>query len=93
MTISRIVLDADTRSTVDAIQEKTRSTSPSAAIALMVSRYGRHLLETWEVCPARCPEPPPERYLPSAADSPVPAAAPTPQSASTDFSFSESIEL
>lgn len=89
MTISRIVLDADTRSTVDAIQEKTRTTSPSAAIALMVSRYGRHLLETWELSAARHPEPPPEQYLPSATSAASTPAAP----ASTDFTFSQPIDL
>jgi hypothetical protein len=86
---SRIVLDADTRQTVDAIQARTRTTSPSAAIALMVSRYGRHLIETWELTAAQSPNPPIEPYLAggsTASASPVSVAPP-------DFQFSESIEL
>jgi len=49
MALYRIVIDDQTRAIVDAIQAKTRSSSPSAAIALMVGRYGKHLLETWEL--------------------------------------------
>jgi hypothetical protein len=86
MSISRIVLDADTRVTVDQIQARTRSNSPSAAIALMVSRYGRHLIETWELTADRYPEPPLEQY-PSAT------ALPTLVPSSTEFQFNESIEL
>jgi hypothetical protein len=53
---SRIVLDEHIRSTVDQIQAITRSPSPSHAIALLVSRYGKHLIKTWELDPDRCPE-------------------------------------
>ncbi|MCY7274044.1 MAG: hypothetical protein LH702_09915 [Phormidesmis sp. CAN_BIN44] len=48
---TRIVLDSDIRSTVDQIQAVTKSPSPSHAIALLVSRYGKHLIGTWEVSP------------------------------------------
>lgn len=87
MTISRIVLDPGIREAVDRIQQATRTTSPSAAIALMVSRYGRHLVETWELTAAQCPEPPPSNYSPVAV-----AAAPAP-GASPEFQFTEAIEL
>jgi len=50
--ISRICLDPETRAVVDLIQAKTRTTSPSAAIALLVSRYGNHFLKTFEVAAA-----------------------------------------
>jgi hypothetical protein len=53
---SRIVLDKEIRSTVDQIQAITRSPSPSHAIALLVTRYAKHLLETWELDPNRYPE-------------------------------------
>ena len=90
MTISRIVLDPGVRDVVDQIQQVTRSNSPSAAIALMVSRYGRHLLETWELSAARYPEPQLEPFLQTAvAPAPVVPAAP----ASTNFRFDEPIEL
>lgn len=83
MALSRIVIDDETRGLVDAIQAKTRTSSPSAAIALMVSRYGRHLLETWELTAARYPEPQPEPYIPAVA----------PAAASTEFQFAEPIEF
>ena len=89
-TASRIVLDPGVRDVVDRIQEVTRSNSPSAAIALMVSRYGRHLLETWELSAARYPEPQPEPFLQTAAPpAPVVPAAPV----FTNFRFDEPIEL
>ena len=79
---SRIVLDEEIREVVDAIQLKTRATSPSAAIALLVSRYGRHMLETWEVESSRCPDPTPMSFQ-GAASTALP----------DDFSFSEPISL
>jgi hypothetical protein len=54
---SRIVLDKDIRSTVDQIQAITHSPSPSHAIALLVTRYAKHLIETWELDPERYPAP------------------------------------
>ncbi len=81
MSQSRIVLDPDIRQIVDQIQAKTRANSPSAAIALMVSRYGKHLLETWELDPAKYADPNPSGYL---------AASVTPPPA--NFSFSDPIE-
>ncbi len=89
-TASRIVLDASVRAVVDRIQEVTRSNSPSAAIALMVSRYGRHLLETWELSAAQYPEPQPEQFSPTVA-TPAPIAPAV--SASTNFRFDEPIDL
>jgi hypothetical protein len=86
--ISRIVLDADTRQTVDRIQRITKTTSPSAAISLMISRYAKHLLQTWELSADRCPEPSVEPYLSPASLSPV-----APASAANDFQFSEAIDL
>jgi len=84
-TISRIVLDAETRSVVDAIQARTRTTSPSAAIALMIGRYGRHLLETWELSASRYPEPSPEQSQPASAIAPAAAV--------NDFQFSDPINF
>ena len=89
-TASRIVLDPGVRDVVNRIQEVTRSNSPSAAIALMVSRYGRHLIETWELSSAQCPEPQPEQFSPTVA-TPAPIAPAAP--ASTNFRFDEPIEL
>lgn len=54
--MTRIVLDDETRAAIDLIQQKTKSPSPSAAIALLVSRYSQHLLDTWVLSPMRCPE-------------------------------------
>ncbi|MCU0552113.1 MAG: hypothetical protein MUC48_22485 [Leptolyngbya sp. Prado105] len=59
---SRIVLDNDTRAIVDQIQAVTKSPSPSHAIAMMVSRYGKHLLLTWELDPERYVDPNPLAY-------------------------------
>lgn len=59
---SRIVLDNDTRAIVDQIQAVTKSPSPSHAIAMMVSRYARHLLLTWELDPERYVDPNPLAY-------------------------------
>lgn len=59
---SRIVLDNDTRAIVDQIQAVTKSPSPSHAIAMMVSRYGKHLLLTWELDPERYVDPNPVAY-------------------------------
>ena len=59
---SRIVLDNDTRAIVDQIQAVTKSPSPSHAIAMMVSRYGKHLLHTWELDPDRYADPNPLTY-------------------------------
>lgn len=91
MANSRIVLDPDIRAVVDQIQSTTKTTSPSQAIALMVSRYGRHLIETWELDPNRYPDPSPAKYY----TQPVTSIAPTAKSepASTDFKFTEPIEL
>ncbi|MBD2019921.1 hypothetical protein H6F43_06935 [Leptolyngbya sp. FACHB-36] len=84
MTVSRIVLDDEIRAAVDAIQQKTKTTSPSAAIALMVSRYARHLLETWELTAARYPEPNPATYYGPASDAQVPPS---------EFEFTEQVSL
>lgn len=84
MAVSRIVLDPRVRSVVDQIQEKTQTTSPSAAITLLVSRYGRHLLETWELTTERCPEP--------ATATAAPAPSPTPMTFA-EFTFNEAIEF
>jgi len=81
MALYRIVIDDETRAIVDAIQAKTKSTSPSSAIALMMSRYGRHLLETWELSAAI-----PEHVQPV-------AIAPPPPAADNDFRFTEPIEF
>ena len=59
---SRIVLDNDTRAIVDQIQGVTKASSPSQAIALLVSRYAKHLLGTWELDPARYADPDPRDY-------------------------------
>lgn len=84
-TISRIVLDGETRTIVDAIQARTRTTSPSAAIALMIGRYGRHLLETWELSAARYPELSPEQFQSVAAIAPTAGV--------NDFQFSDPIDF
>ncbi len=81
MNQSRVVLDPEIRAIVDQIQQKTRTTSPSAAIALMISRYGRHLLETWELSASSHPDPNPSNYY-----------APAPVPAPSDFKFSEPLE-
>lgn len=100
MANSRIVLDPDIRAVVDQIQSKTRTTSPSQAIALIVSRYGRHLIETWELDPNRYPDPSPSSYYPATAtqaggfaDTARVASTPAAESASTDFRFTEPIDL
>lgn len=62
---SRIVLDTDTRAVVDRIQEVTKASSPSHAIALVISRYAKHLLGTWELDPAHYPDPNPTDYCSS----------------------------
>lgn len=92
MANSRIVLDPDIRAVVDQIQSTTKTTSPSQAIALMVSRYGKHLIETWELDPNRYPDPHPASYYPAAT---AQAIAPTAEPTSTDnsFKFTEPIEL
>lgn len=82
MALSRIVLDPDLRPIIDQIQAKTRSTSPSAAIALLVSRYGRHMIETWELDPSQ--------YQTANA---FPIAAASPPQPSPEFQFSDAIEL
>jgi len=61
-----------------------RPPSPSAAIALMIGRYGRHLLETWELSAARYPEPSPEQFQPASAIAPA---------AVNDFQFSDPINF
>lgn len=88
-TASRIVLDPELRDVVDAIQRRTRTTSPSAAIALMISRYSRHLLETWELDPTKHPDPNPAQFYPAA--DPVPVLTAT--TSSDDFKFTEPIEF
>lgn len=87
MALSRIILADDIREIVDAVQAKTRSPSPSAAIALLVSRYGRHLVETWELDPNQYRDP---HLVTTAAASPALPAAPPP---AIEFQFSEAIDL
>jgi hypothetical protein len=86
---SRIVLDSDTRAIVDQIQGITKASSPSHAIALMVSRYAKHLLGTWELDPIRYPDPSPVDFAPGATAFTEPLAAPAPN----NFRFDEPIEL
>ncbi len=69
---SRIVLDKDTRAIVDQIQAVTKSPSPSHAIAMMVSRYGKHLLLTWELDPDRYADPNPVVYRTNGISDPEP---------------------
>lgn len=86
---SRIVLDSDTRAIVDQIQGITKASSPSHAIALIVSRYAKHLLGTWELDPVRYPDPSPTDFGPGAATFIEPIAPPV----SDNFRFDEPIEL
>jgi hypothetical protein len=86
---SRIVLDTDTRAIVDQIQGITKASSPSHAIALLVSRYARHLLGTWELDPVRYPDPSPSDFTPGASTFTEPVPAPVPD----NFRFDEPIEL
>jgi len=88
MALSRIILADDIREIVDAVQAKTRSPSPSAAIALLVSRYGRHLVETWELDSNQYRDP---HLLTAAAACPTQSIAPQPPA--IEFQFSEAIEL
>lgn len=87
MALSRIILADDIREIVDAVQAKTRSPSPSAAIALLVSRYGRHLVETWELDPNQYRDP---NLVTTLAPSMLSAA---PQPPAIEFQFSEAIDL
>ncbi|MBD2091842.1 hypothetical protein H6F67_18525 [Microcoleus sp. FACHB-1515] len=89
MALSRIILDPDIRHIVDAVQAKTRSPSPSAAIALLVSRYGKHLIETWELDPNQYRDP---HLVTTAAASPTLPATPQPAPA-IEFQFTEAIDL
>ena len=84
---SRIVLDRDTRALVDQIQGVTKASSPSHAIALLVSRYAKHLLGTWELDPARYADPDPRDY-PAASARVEPQAQPI-----QDFRFEEPLSL
>jgi hypothetical protein len=86
---SRIVLDTDTRAIVDQIQGVTKASSPSHAIALIVSRYAKHLLNTWQLDPNRYPDPSPTDFAPGASTfiEPVPTRVPD------NFRFDEPIEL
>lgn len=98
MANSRIVLDPDIRAVVDQIQSTTKTTSPSQAIALIVSRYGRHLIETWELDPNRYPDPSPSSYYPAASSqtggfADAARVASVADSTSTDFRFTEPIDL
>jgi hypothetical protein len=81
MSQTRIVLDPAIRQIVDQIQAKTRANSPSAAIALMISRYGRHLLETWELEPMKCSDSNTAQSFTAPVEQQVP-----------NFSFSDPIE-
>ncbi|MEP0873214.1 hypothetical protein NDA01_25970 [Trichocoleus desertorum AS-A10] len=86
---SRIVLDTDTRAIVDQIQGITKASSPSHAIALIVSRYAKHLLGTWELDPVRYPDPSLNDFALSASTFIEPVTAPAPD----NFRFDEPIEL
>jgi hypothetical protein len=84
---SRIVLDKDTRAIVDQIQGVTKASSPSHAIALLVSRYAKHLIGTWELDPIKYPDPNPRDY-----SSAIAIVEPQPQPAE-DFRFEEPLSL
>lgn len=84
---SRIVLDSDTRALVDQIQGVTKASSPSQAIALLVSRYAKHLLGNWELDPARYADPDPRDY-PDAIARVEPRSQPI-----QDFRFEEPLSL
>ncbi|MGB3496522.1 MAG: hypothetical protein WBA57_27590 [Elainellaceae cyanobacterium] len=77
---SRILLEPHLREVVEEIQERCQVKSPSQAIALMISRYSRHLLETWELDPQLYPDPSPSDFLPA-------------QQTPDDFTFNEPISL
>jgi hypothetical protein len=57
----------------------------------MVSRYGKHLIETWELDPNRYPDPPPSNYYAQSVQATAPSAQP--ESADDSFKFTEPIEL
>ena len=85
---SRIVLDEATRAVVNQIQDKTKASSPSHAIALMVSRYAKHLLGTWELDPTRYLDPNPTDYYPSLAGEAVSVPA-----KDNDFKFADPLDI
>ena len=53
MTQVRVVLRDDVAEQGERLRRKTRSGSLTEVIAIMFSRYGRHLEETWELVPGQ----------------------------------------
>jgi hypothetical protein len=53
MAQSRVVLRDEVLEVGERLRRKTKTGSLTELIAIMFSRYGRHLEETWEVVPIR----------------------------------------
>ena len=49
MSPARVSIDDQTKAVISAIQQETNSSSVGQAIALLVSRYGEHMLSTWKL--------------------------------------------
>ena len=79
-TISRLALDPTVRHLIDAVQDKTRAPSPSAAISLLVTRYAPHLLASWD-----------SPHGGAVAELPLPLSLPAPPPA--DFAFTSPLEF
>lgn len=77
MAQARIVLRNEHHAIAESIQEVTKLGSLTEVVGAMLSRYGRHMLETWELDPMRYNEPQP-------AIAPTPTLATFPDSPPID---------
>lgn len=56
---TRIVLKDPQRDIAQQIQDVTGLGNLTEVIGAMLTRYGKHMLDTWEVDASRCPDPAP----------------------------------
>lgn len=71
---ARIVLRDEHHELAQQIQDQTKLGTLTEVVGAMLTRYGKHMIETWVINPAQCRETPP----PSTFDAPSPMAiAPT----------------
>lgn len=82
MTQSRVVLRDEVLEIGERLRQVTRAATLTEVIAIMFSRYGTHLEETWEV-----------KAYPGAAYSAIPEPQPaqSPPVVASDFKFDEPI--
>lgn len=65
MAQTRVVLKDPHNAIAAQIMEATKLSNLSEVVGAMLTRYGRHMMQTWQLDAGRCPDPAPDLSAPT----------------------------